>query len=129
MARILYVEGKSYCTSCVQEKLAQRGHCVEVAHCAERAMLRINDHEEYDALVLDLYLPGMDGAEFCRWVDRWAELEKTPKLAFTWEGHNIPTNISGELPRWLPVDQLLQGIKDIEELTREVEDFLKSQKA
>ncbi|MBS3763020.1 MAG: response regulator [Planctomycetes bacterium] len=127
MARILYVEGKRYCTSCVQEKLAQRGHCVEVAHCAERAMLRIDQKEKFDALVLDLYLPGMDGAEFCRWMDRWAEVEKTPKLAFTWEGYDIPTGVGDDLPRWLPVDHLLKEIKDVDELTARVEDFLKSQ--
>ena len=84
MAKILYVGTAS--SECEQlcYLLEQGGHHVEAASCGERAMLRVEEKKDYEAMVLHLcYLPGMDGAELCRWIEKSSPIKGVPKIAFT----------------------------------------------
>lgn len=54
--------------------LEEEGYVVDVLHDGREA-LWLATEEDFDALVLDVMLPGMDGIELChslRSVDRWA---------------------------------------------------------
>ena len=124
MARILYVGSSSKESGRLRSLLEQKGHSVQVVDCAERAMLYVDREGDYEALVLHLYLPGMDGAELCRWVERRSSLKGIPKVAFTWAGLRMPVDVSQGLPKWLPVDRYIEGLERVEELVEAVEGLL-----
>ena len=125
MARILYVENSPERAETLRALLEQKGHVVQVVSCAERAMICAHNKDaDYQALVLHLYLPGMDGAELCRWIEKWSSLKGIPKVAFTWPGLRLPVDISRGLPNWLPVDRFFEGLEHAEELVEAVEELL-----
>jgi two-component system OmpR family response regulator len=65
--RILVVEDELKMASLLRRGLAEEGHAVDVARTGDDA-LWMAGAAEYDAIVLDLMLPGMDGIEVCRRV-------------------------------------------------------------
>ena len=63
--RILLIEDDSRLAAMVSEYLGGAGYRVSVA-AAGGAGMRLLEREPYDAMVLDLSLPDMDGLEVCR---------------------------------------------------------------
>jgi len=79
--RILIVEDNAVIAANLHEYLEGRGHCVESAGDGARAF-RQAVAGSFDAIVLDLGLPGMDGLEFCRRLRVEAAVD-TPVLMVT----------------------------------------------
>jgi two-component system, OmpR family, response regulator len=72
--RILVVEDELKMASLLRRGLQEEGHAVDVARTGDDA-LWMAQAAEYDAIVLDLMLPGVDGLEVCRRIrenDVWA---------------------------------------------------------
>jgi two-component system, OmpR family, response regulator len=65
--RILIVEDEPKMAGLLRRGLTEEGHAVDVAHTGDEA-LWMAEAVDYDAIVLDLMLPGVDGIEVCR---RW----------------------------------------------------------
>ena len=65
--RILVVEDELKMASLLRRGLAEEGHAVDVARTGDDAFWMAGA-AEYDAIVLDLMLPGVDGIEVCRRV-------------------------------------------------------------
>jgi two-component system OmpR family response regulator len=65
--RILIVEDEAKMAGLLRRGLTEEGHAVDVAHTGDEA-LWMAEAVDYDAIVLDLMLPGVDGIEVCR---RW----------------------------------------------------------
>jgi len=63
--RILVVEDQLKMASLLRRGLTEEGHAVDVAGTGDEA-LWMAQAAEYDAVVLDLMLPGLDGVEVCR---------------------------------------------------------------
>ena len=63
--RILVVEDELKMASLLRRGLVEEGHAVDVARTGDDA-LALAPIAAYDAIVLDLMLPGMDGFEVCR---------------------------------------------------------------
>jgi two-component system, OmpR family, response regulator len=63
--RILVVEDDVRTTSLLRRGLTEDGHLVDVTRDGEEAVWRANEIE-YDVIVLDVMLPGIDGVEVCR---------------------------------------------------------------
>jgi len=63
--RILIVEDEAKMAGLLRRGLAEEGHAVDVAQTGDDA-LWMAEATEYDAIVLDLALPGMDGIQVCR---------------------------------------------------------------
>jgi two-component system, OmpR family, response regulator len=63
--RILVVEDDPELARLVHDGLERAGHGVDVARSGEAALEGVDD-AEYDAIVLDVMLPGIDGFEVCR---------------------------------------------------------------
>jgi two-component system, OmpR family, response regulator len=72
--RVLVVEDEVKMAALLRRGLSEEGLTVDVAGEGERALLMAGA-SEYDAVVLDVMLPGMDGFETCRRLRRegvWA---------------------------------------------------------
>jgi DNA-binding response OmpR family regulator len=74
--RILVVDDEVKLVRALRRGLEREGHAVDVAHDSEEALFRACDHE-YDAVLLDVMLPGMDGVQVCRTLrarGRWVPI-------------------------------------------------------
>src|SRR5437016_5149185 len=72
--RILLVEDEIKMARAIRRGLEQEGYAVDTVGDGEEALFR-GTESEYDGIVLDLMLPGMDGFAVCRALrsrDRWA---------------------------------------------------------
>ena len=67
--RVLVVEDDVKMAGLLQRGLREEGHAVDVARTGDDAVW-MGQAAEYDAIVLDLMLPGLDGPSVCR---RWRE--------------------------------------------------------
>jgi two-component system OmpR family response regulator len=63
--RILVVEDEVRLATLLRNGLTEEGHGVDLAGCGEEALDRVAV-TEYDAIVLDVMLPGIDGFGVCR---------------------------------------------------------------
>jgi two-component system OmpR family response regulator len=63
--RILVVEDELKMASLLRRGLAEEGHSVDVARTGDDGLWMARA-VEYDAIILDLMLPGLDGVEVCR---------------------------------------------------------------
>src|SRR5213083_3716977 len=63
--RILVVEDKIKMASLIRRGLVEEGHAADVASSGEDALWMAEAHP-YDAIVLDVMLPGLSGFETCR---------------------------------------------------------------
>jgi DNA-binding response OmpR family regulator len=67
MSRILVVEDEAHLAEGLRFNLEQEGHSVQVVGNGEEALDRLLKHkQEFDALVLDVMLPGKDGFSVAR---------------------------------------------------------------
>src|SRR5258705_6958288 len=65
MSSILIVEDEKHLADGLRYNLQAEGYEVEIVGTAEEAMVLFeNHHRNYDVLVLDVMLPGMDGFTF-----------------------------------------------------------------
>ncbi|MFO8007881.1 MAG: response regulator [Candidatus Brocadiia bacterium] len=124
MAKILYVDADGDRTESVRRLLAGMGHLVIVARSAERAMIRVDQESDFDAVLLHLILPGMDGAELCRWLERWSRLARVPRVVFTGPETRLSLGLEDRLPPWLPADQYLHCVSDFERIAGAVQSVL-----
>jgi len=124
VAKILYVDADQGRVEIVRELLVQKGHAVTVVNCAERAMLRVERESDYDAVVLHLILPGIDGAELCRWLKQWSSLPGARRVVFSGPEVRLRLNLSEELPGWLPADVYVAGVEEPDQLISAVERIL-----
>jgi len=77
--RLLVVEDDRAIADAVVRRLRSEGYAVDVVHDG-RAAVAAADRIRYDAVVLDVMLPGLDGLEVCR---RIQEAEPVPVLMLT----------------------------------------------
>jgi len=74
MVRVLLVEDQTKLARAVRRGLQQEGYAVDVAATGDDG-LHLATEVDYDAVVLDVMLPGLDGFEVCRRMrvqGRWA---------------------------------------------------------
>jgi two-component system, OmpR family, response regulator len=72
-ARLLLVEDDLKLARTVQRGLEGEGYAVDLAHTGDEALADTALHD-YDAVILDVLLPGVDGHDVCRALrtrDRW----------------------------------------------------------
>jgi len=65
--RILLVEDEERLATVLVHGLSKKGYAVDFITDGEKAMKRISlNHVDYDLVILDLMLPGLDGLSICR---------------------------------------------------------------
>jgi DNA-binding response OmpR family regulator len=78
--RVLLVEDESLAAQIVAKGLRENSYAVDVADDGHRALDLANDYD-YDAIVLDVLLPGIDGFALCKEVRR--QHPRVPVLMLT----------------------------------------------
>jgi two-component system OmpR family response regulator len=78
--RILVVEDEPRLATLLRRGLTEEGHAVDLGGCGEDALAWL-DAGDYDAIILDVMLPGIDGLKVCRRIRR-ARVQ-TPILLLT----------------------------------------------
>ena len=91
--RILLVEDDSRLAEMLSEYLSQAGFRITVVALGAAALQQLSD-AEYDAIVLDLMLPDMDGLDVCRQVRTRSD---TPVLMLTGRGDAVDRIVGLEL--------------------------------
>ena len=124
MAKILYVDADPARKDVVYGLLCDKGHCVTAVVSAERAMINVEREGDYDAVVLHLVLHGIDGAELCRWLQRWSSLPGVPRLVFTTPDIRLNLDLENGMPSWLPADRYMHAVSDLAKLVDAVEELL-----
>ena len=110
MSRILIVEDEEAIAELEKDYLELSGFGVEIENNGETGLKRALE-EEFDLLILDLMLPGVDGFEICRKV---REVKNTPIIMVSAKKDDIDkirglglgaddyiTNLTSQ-PRWWP---------------------------
>jgi DNA-binding response OmpR family regulator len=82
--RILVVEDEHKIANSIKKGLEQEAYAVDVAYDGESGF-DLATSEDYDIIVLDLMLPGMNGLDFCKKL-RGEEQLHTPILILTAKG-------------------------------------------
>src|SRR5580693_1759776 len=91
--RILLVEDDPRLAEMLSEYLGQAGFRISVAPLGAAALKQLSE-AEYDAVVLDLMLPDMDGLEVCRQLRTTSD---TPVLMLTGRGDAIDRIVGLEI--------------------------------
>jgi DNA-binding response OmpR family regulator len=78
--RLLIVEDDRFMAELLRQGLAEEGHCVDVAHTGPDAAT-LTATSQYDVIVLDVMLPGLDGCELARRLRQRGD--RTPILMLT----------------------------------------------
>ncbi len=87
-------------------------------------MLCVEREGGFDAVVLHLILPGIDGAELCRWLERWSCLASVPRVVFTGPETELRIDLTHGLPRWLPAHRYLDSVDTMDRIVAELERVL-----
>jgi len=90
-ARILLVDDEEAFANNLSKLLSRRGYAVAVVHDGQSAV-RAVDEEEFDVVILDLRMPGMDGIETLKILKRRKPLVEV--IILTGEG-SIETGLDG----------------------------------
>ena len=85
MSRILIIEDETAIAELEKDYLELSGFEVELEEDGSRGLTRALD-EDFDLLILDLMLPGMDGFEICR---RFREVKNTPIIMISAKKEDI----------------------------------------
>ena len=91
--RILLVEDDPRLAEMLSEYLGQAGFRISIAPLGAAALKQLSE-AEYDAVVLDLMLPDMDGLDLCRQLRTTSD---TPVLMLTGRGDAIDRIVGLEL--------------------------------
>ena len=72
MSRLLVVEDEAHLAEGLRFNLEADGHSVDIVHDGESALEQVLEKSRpYDAVVLDVMLPGIDGFEILRLPVCW----------------------------------------------------------
>jgi len=107
--------------------LEREGYQVSAVPSGEMALEMIRE-QEFDLLLVDLLLPGMDGAELCRTV----RAEKThcgkPIVMITCMMARMGIDITEADAHWAPVDRVVDKAAPVETLLATIRQLLNRKK-
>jgi two-component system OmpR family response regulator len=112
--RLLVVEDEHRIAQALKEGLEQESYAVDVCHDGEDGYSTARA-DEYDLIILDVMLPGMDGFEVCKKLR--TEGNHTPILMLTAKGqnhdivHGLDTGADDYLPKPFSFEVLLARVR------------------
>ncbi len=91
--KILVVDDSALVAEAVKAKLEANNYDVELAYSGEEALDKVA-HDVPDLLILDVYMPGIDGFEVCRRLREKSETQSLPIVMLSSRG-NIKEKLAG----------------------------------
>ncbi len=91
--KILVVDDSSLVAEAVKAKLEANNYEVQLAYSGEEALEQI-DREIPDLMILDVYMPGIDGFEVCKRLRERKETQSLPIVMLSSRG-NIKEKLAG----------------------------------
>ncbi len=82
MSKILVVDDEPLIVEMIEDTLSNEGYSISKAYSGEEALSAI-ESDTPDLVLLDLMLPGMDGYEVCRQMQRDARFSHIPVIMLT----------------------------------------------
>jgi CheY-like chemotaxis protein len=64
--RVLIIDDDKFLLDVYSVKFKEFGHTVDTAFGGEEALEKIKENDNFDAIILDIVMPGMDGFEFLK---------------------------------------------------------------
>jgi DNA-binding response OmpR family regulator len=117
VVRILLVEDDSRLARRIQQVLLEERHLVEVVGEGQQALIKAASGD-FDAVILDLLLPGMNGIAVCRWLREHGVM--TPILLLTAldtvgdKVHGLDSGADDYLTKPFPFEELLARLRALE---------------
>lgn len=121
MARILVVDDMPAVTALLRVALEEHGHNVVEASDGA-ACLRLVKDQNFDAIVLDMMMPGIDGIETVRRLR--ADGCKAPLIAISGGTDDFPAAVSLKMSEMYGADRLLFKPFDNEELVAAIDELI-----
>ena len=125
MAHVLVVDDMPAVTALLRVALEDRGHDVTEANDGA-ACLDLVTRESFDAIVLDMMMPGVDGIETVRRLR--AGGCNAPVIAMSGGTEEFPASISLKMSEMYGADRLLFKPFDNEELVAAIDELLTGRK-
>ncbi len=95
-ARILAVDDSPTYLTYLVEELQQEGYLVEQANSGEAALKKL-ETDDYDCVVIDLVMPGLDGIEVCQELNQLSRKKLNPILVLMLTAHDNHIELSRAL--------------------------------
>jgi CheY-like chemotaxis protein len=116
MARVLIAEDDTAVREFVRRALTHGGHEVAVAHDGLDALDHLNNSEEFDLLITDIVMPGLDGIELAlkaaKDYPQTAILMMTGFAAERQRAHNLDELIHEVVPKPFSLKQICDAAED-----------------
>jgi CheY-like chemotaxis protein len=125
MSRILVIEDDDDVQFSLLMLLGQEGHCALAASSAETA-LEILSLEQFDLVIVDLLLPGMDGAELCRVIRQDDVISELPIVIVSAMPHLLGIEFTENDANWVPANRFIDKCDTGDKLMNTVCELLKS---
>lgn len=115
--RLLVVEDEAHLAAALKLNLELEGYTVDVAATAREAAERLLKQDAYDAIVLDVQLPDVDGFELCRKLRGSGNY--TPVIMLTARGaaedrvHGLEVGADDYLVKPFELDELLARVRSL----------------
>lgn len=115
--KILVVDDNEDAANATAMLLESRGHAPSVEYGAMRALDKVRD-QQFDAVILDIGLPEIDGFELCRRMRSLPHLQRAVFIALSGYGQDSDRKKSKEaglthhLVKPVNVDELLHALRD-----------------
>lgn len=81
--RILIIEDNTDISRALSEVLSDCGHLVNLAVNGKEGMDHLIHSERFDLIILDMFLPVMNGLEFKKLIDQIPEYARIPVIAIS----------------------------------------------
>ena len=108
--RLLVVDDSEEVRVTLKIAVDQLGHSAEIVDCAETALERF-DSGRFDAVITDLYLPGMDGDQLARLIKR-QDAEIPIILLTAYPPARLPDDIDTLLVKPFNVQNLSEALQN-----------------
>ena len=126
--KVLIVDDDKFLLDVYSVKFREFGHVVNIAFGGEEAIEKIKAHDDYDAIIVDIVMPNMDGFEFLAKIKEKGLAQNSSIIILTNQGENKDLekakkyDVDGYIVKasTIPSDVLKEVLEIIEENIGEV---------
>jgi len=120
---ILIVEDDRAFQMAYRVQLEPLGYELEIVETAEEALESI-ERKRFECAIIDLMLPGMDGAELIRYLRTRDDTRTMPMVAFTCMVREMSLWVDESDSTWLPADAVVDKFEGTPAVVQAVEELL-----